>query len=328
MSDEEDESLERKLARLRREIEEVKKEAEHRKQERGVSGDKEVTDNEGDFEQLSQLLRTVEINASLNDRSAQSKLSQSLSKSLKAHAGPDSQGGHPAEGLPTNGNNYSLVYSASQDLGREHTLALAASFESRLTALEKLLGLPALLPDSSPKPILPILDRISAQVNTLTATSASSLDALRHRIRQLTNDAETLSKSRQTARDASGSGGEDASGTVATKRAIDEESQAAKVTALYGTLPTIESIAPLLPSLLARLHSLRELHAEAATASQDLETLEQRTEEISREVKNWKEGLGKVESVINRVEGEWKANANVIETWVKGLETRVQKLGD
>lgn len=99
----------------------------------------------------------------------------------------------------------------------------------------------------------------------------------------------------------------------------------AKLRALYALLPTLTSLSPTLPPLLTRLRSLRTLHANAVTASQTLDEVEQRQDEADKEIRAWREGLKKVEEAVARAESGMLENSSAVETWVKELEERVKK---
>jgi nuclear migration protein JNM1 len=159
------------------------------------------------------------------------------------------------------------------------------------------------------------------------------------RVRQLTQDAEKLKEARtaaKAAQEALRSSENDAPPTstpssrsqniAQSSASVDDEDQAAKINALYGTLPTIEKLAPLLPPVLDRLRSLRTIHADAAGASEALKEVERQQQEMAAEIRKWREGLDKVEAVMKASEGRIGGNMKVVEGWVKELEARMAKL--
>ena len=97
-----------------------------------------------------------------------------------------------------------------------------------------------------------------------------------------------------------------------------------KINALYGVLPTIQQLGPLLPSVLDRLRSLRAIHADAGRAAEGLEGVEKRQEEMSMEIVKWREALEKVEGVMKNTEGVFMGNVGKVEEWVKDLEMRME----
>ncbi|KAI9758377.1 MAG: hypothetical protein M1815_002123 [Lichina confinis] len=102
----------------------------------------------------------------------------------------------------------------------------------------------------------------------------------------------------------------------------------AKVKALYGILPTLQKLSPVVPPLLERLHSLRSMHAGASHASADLDKLESEQEEAAKDIATWREGLEQVEQRMLETENILKGNVQVVEGWVRALEKRVDRMGE
>ncbi|KAI1078270.1 Dynamitin-domain-containing protein [Whalleya microplaca] len=314
LSDEgEGEDLERKIARLKREIEEAKEEYGKQKAEpKGATPDQDT-----DLVSLSQAL---------------DEISAVSEKGITTRALPTRTTHKPAqeqaEGLTlsADGATYTVTYAPNYE--QSHALAKAADFDRRLVLLEKAIGITSsatseLENNGLPRAIMPTLDTLQNQILTLSEASTSSLDSISRRVRTLTQEAEQLEKSRKAAKAAqdalASSGGpppEDA----------DDSEQTAKVNALYGTLPTIENLTPLLPPLLDRLRSLRAIHTEAATASDTLERIESSQSEMASDIKQWREGLEKIETAMGEGETAMTANMKVVDGWVKELEAKIVKL--
>jgi nuclear migration protein JNM1 len=310
--------LERKLARLKREIEEVKEEYGRRQAEKkGAVGEDAGKDLGPDVTALSKMLDGISVTSAATAANASAKFAKDLGTGIKANGPPQSsQGtGDPATYAPT--------YQQS------HALAKAADFDGRLALLEKALGIsPAELPSingsSTAKAILPTLDTLQRQISVISESTPSSLDSISRRVRTLTQEAERLEESRKAAKTA-----QDllraAGGDITSEDGEDSE-QVAKINALYGTLSTIENLSPLLPSLLDRLRSLRAIHADAATASESLERTEKKQAEMTSDIKKWREGLEKVEEAMKNSEAIMSGNMKVVEGWVKDLEQKMEKL--
>ena len=122
-------------------------------------------------------------------------------------------------------------------------------------------------------------------------------------------------------------------GPDGTSAQLDAESQTAlltdqssKINALYSTLPTLQSLTPLLPTVLERLRSLSSIHAGAAEAASDLAELESRQESVEGEIKRWREALEQVEGKMREGEAAMRRNAEVIGKAVKNVEDRVERL--
>jgi nuclear migration protein JNM1 len=313
LSDEDDAgNLARKIARLKREIEEAKE--EYGKQQAASSEPKDEEVPEGEFESLSKVLDDI------------SKLDQSLApRAIPAHP-PATLGENGPEG---DGVSYTITYAPTYE--QTHALAKAADFDNRLVVMEKALGIGSTaMPefDSSglPRAVIPLLEHLHKQVSTLSEASVPSLDSISRRVRALTQEAENLEKARRnakTAHDALTSAG---AAPAPEGIAPEDLEQTAKINALYGTLPTIDNLTPLLPPLLDRLRSLRTIHAEAATASETLARLEQKQAEMAGEIQQWREGLEKVEGAVRAGDATMGKNVDVMSAWVKDLEEKMSKL--
>ncbi|KAL1958209.1 hypothetical protein VTO42DRAFT_5065 [Malbranchea cinnamomea] len=361
LSDEEDETLERKLARLRRETEELKEELALRKREKDEQGAGQEPGKEESLDdgvlKLSRALDSLHAStrSGPDGHSAEATLAQKLASGIQSSSGQ----------APEASSSQAAQQAAPVSPG---ILSHAAAFDARLTLLEAALGIPntpySISPDDPSnadiQPILPTLNHLSSQLSTLTSTlttpststttptaplasTTPHIEALSARIRKLTADAEALSAARTRAAEASraalsarmaaaasnlddnGDGVSLSSDPTEADSAANE--QIAKIQALYATLPTINSLHPLLPSVLERLRSLRAIHAGAAQASEDLSALEQRQAEMKKEIDQWREGLKVVEEKMKEGEAAMKGNMEVIGPWIKELEARLQKLG-
>ncbi|KIE01861.1 Dynamitin subunit 2, partial [Metarhizium majus ARSEF 297] len=311
--DDDDEGLERRIARLKREVEEAKEEYAKRKAATATTttaeaGDK-VLSNER-LDTLSQVLDDIAKPAGL-------EISRGMAKT---HFPPSSSKPEvPADDGPT----YTVTYAPTYE--QSHALAKAADFDRRLLMLEKTLGISAsslseARANGLPRAILPTLDNMEKQISTLAQASTSNLDAVTRRVRTLASEQDKLNESREKAkalREELGKQGQSST---------DASEQESKINALYGILPTIENLTPMLPPLLDRLRSLRAIHADAATASQTLERIETQQAEMTEELKQWKEGLEKMENAMTDGDVTVKGNVKVMEGWVKDLEERMAKL--
>lgn len=336
-SDEEVESLERKLARLRKEVAEVKGEFEQRRAKKEDEATQGPQHEAARLDTLSQILESVDPLSVDSGAGAASRLTKRLAVAAK----PVGNTANPKEGLgfkpaqqTESSSTYTVTYAPTYQ--EEHTLSKVSDFDSRLALIEAALGLDAIpLPtqDKSPsKAILPALDALDIQLATLSTSTETSVDKLSGRVKQLTQDTQALEQARKAAKaaqEALSPSSEDfpsLNGPGKDVEVLDDAEQRSKINALYGTLPTIESLAPLLPSVLDRLRSLRSLHADAATANQTLTKLEARQEDTKQELQGWREGLEKVENVMKQGEQTVKENTGTIEGWIKELEERMRKL--
>jgi nuclear migration protein JNM1 len=309
LSDDDDaESLERKIARLKREVEETKD--EYAKRKGAATGDDDASPGDMRLESLSQ---------TLDDLSRRSGIT-SFKKTDPTTSGADEPTAESLEAGPT----YTITYAPTYE--QTHALAKAADFDRRLLILERSLGISSSFMSEAgegglPRAILPTLDSLEKQVSALSQASTANLDTISRRVRALATEQDKLNESREKAKALREELGKHAGSPPA-----DTSEQEAKINALYAILPTIENLTPILPPLLDRLRSLRAIHADAATASQTLDQIEKQQAEIAGEIKLWKDGIEKLESTVSNGDKVMKTNVEVMEGWVKDLEQRLEKL--
>ncbi|KAK3309623.1 Dynamitin-domain-containing protein [Chaetomium strumarium] len=323
LSDEDDAgNLTRKIARLKREIEEAKEEYGKQKAAAAQSTEEDEVQKD-ELDSISKLLDEI----SGVDESLASRTLPPASTLFAARPQPRVE--ERAHGDSKDGAKYTMTYAPSYE--QTQALSKAADFDRRLVVLEKALGvgstaMPEFDSNGLPRAIIPLLENLHKQISTLSDASVPSLDSISRRVRTLTQEAEGLEKARRNAKAAQDALASTGSGATSEAAAPEDSEQMAKINALYGTLPTIENLAPLLPPLLDRLRSLRMIHADAATAAQTLERLEKKQAEMSSEIQMWREGLEKVESAVREGDATMNRNMDVMSKWVKDLEERMSKL--
>lgn len=321
LSDEEDgTNLERKLARLRREVEEIKEQYAKQKATSRQSGP-EAGGQDQDLASLSEALgELVKESEGFKSRPTHGAVGSAPLRHTSTQ--------EDRETVARDAATYTVTYAPSYE--QTHALAKAADFDRRLVLLEKSLGIgssafPELDANGLPRAVLPTLETLQKHISTLSEASTSSLDTITRRVRTLTQEAENLEKARRNAKAAQEALA--STGVAPVEGASGEDSeQTAKINALYGTLPTIENLAPLLPPLLDRLRSLRAIHADAATASETLDRIEKRQTDMAADIHQWRDGLEKVEAAMQHGEEAMGGNVKVVEGWVKDLEEKIAKL--
>lgn len=310
--DDDDESLERRIARLKREVEEAKSEYLKRKTESQKQEDDDEVASDDRLISLSQVLDEI---SKPTGRPTSVRIPKTATPSSPEEK-PEAPSGDDA--------TYTVTYAPTYE--QSHALAKATDFDRRLLMLEKGLGINAsLLPeagaDGLPRAILPTLDSMNKQISTLSEASTANLDAISRRVRTLAQEQDKLNDSREKAKSLREELGRNGSAAQP-----EESEQEAKINALYGILPTIENLTPILPPLLDRLRSLRAIHADAATASDTLARIEKQQAEMAAELKQWNEGLVKIETAIKEGNDSVEKNKQVMEEWVKDLEERMEDL--
>lgn len=340
-SEDEEESLDRKLARLHKEIAEVKEECERNGEKNKSGSPRALQGMTESVEKLSLVLDGIGPPSRTNDDSSARRLAQGLASVPRLKEPSHGDGENKTKPHNEEGPSYTVSYAPRYQ--EHHAMSKVSAFDTRLALLESTLGIDSIpLPtqrSSSAKPVIPSLDAMDKQLTTLSTSTETSLDSVSRRVRQLTQDTEKLEQARKSARAAQEALRQEAlSPTSDSSRSeaprempkfpeMEDPGLISKINALYGTLPTIESLAPMLPSVLDRLRSLRSLHADAAGAGQTLAKVESRQEEMREELRGWREGLEKVERAMEQGEEVMKGNTETVEGWVKELERRMEGLG-
>ncbi|KAJ5522301.1 hypothetical protein N7527_006416 [Penicillium freii] len=361
LSDSEDESLERRLARLRREVEDLKVEMANKTDgketgngSQGAAAAEKSGENLGDgVAELSRALDNLHASrgAASSSHSAAALLSQKLGSEARSATDAKTQSSADVSKAVS-----TVPAPAASSAG---ILSHAAAFDSRLALLESSIGISSAsnpfiadgINESTSHPVLPALDQLTSRLSALTGllvgtnpTSATPgvanaapgmttphLEALSTRVRKLTTDAEALTAARRKAFEAAKAVhnarlvSSDADVVPALEASTDDD-HAAKIQALYTTLPTIQSLHPLLPSVLERLRSLRACHAGAAHAADSLNELEKRHAEMASEIEQWRDGLTTVEEKMQQGEAALRSNVETVEPWVRDLESRLARL--
>ncbi|KZV76340.1 hypothetical protein PENSPDRAFT_680288 [Peniophora sp. CONT] len=185
----------------------------------------------------------------------------------------------------------------------------AAEIDKRVGELEKVVGSASTSLDETspmPQPLLPLLTRLSTQLNVLT--QPRHLDNISRRLKLLLTDLDRLSASNKHQRQLSTN---DASSGPAAPSAIQDQ--------LAPLLTRLVPMLPHIPHILARLRTLAALHTSAADFSRTLDGLE----EDQRRVRDL---LGELERAVTSVEGSLKENGEVVKKNVAGLEDRISQL--
>lgn len=397
--DSREETLQGRLARLRKEAIELQADIEraegnntvirddnHLRVERDEDGDS-VYEDARHQAQPDDLSRGVEdINRTLNDiqLASRKKKTQTLEEEFLSNISKDkTQSDQQARTVPN-----------QTDSLPESSMSAIAAFSDRITILESLLGVsPLSRTTSSSTSILPTLDVLTTQIETLHNTltprpdaefdgrtrPSAHLDPLAEKIRQLITESKRLEQSRKAAtksfeeflehRDrhanlfnshtsghltstttARQSLSRSASGqlpppdptngtngiTINDQQQLQHpntqlstlflDSQSSKITALYNILPTIQSLEPLLPTVLERLRALSVMHAGAADVKGELDEIERRLARQEEDIVVWRGVVEKVEGEIREGREVLRGNVEGMRGLVSGLEGRVKGL--
>ncbi|KAF4555916.1 Hypothetical protein D9617_2g058810 [Elsinoe fawcettii] len=304
--DDDDEGLARRIARLNREIEEVKAVLRQREErdeiKEGTKKSAEIgtkTPGPEDMRSLSQALDSIQ-DSQKQAISAHARLAKQLATPL------------PSSTLAASPAAFEAQKSEPID---EVSLSKIASFDARLTSLETSLGLNATdisSSDSSVVPVLPTLALLDQQISLLSSPdNVPNLEAKLKALQALQSGTAQQNGTKE---------GEETSDPALAAEDI------AQLRSLYTLIPTLNELGPSVPAILARLRSLRHVHADAAQAGQLLSDLEKRQDETDKELKAWRTGMEKVGEAIQRAEAGFKTNVEEVERWVQELEGKLKGL--
>lgn len=318
--DGEEEPLEAKITRLRREVEECKAEAERAKKDGG--GGEEGAEL-GAVDALCKMLADVK----MPEKGKRTGHMRGGSRSAFHDA--------PTSALP---------HDTVEEMGdQKQTLARISAFDSRLAALEMALGISSLDTvtdtDATSTPLLPTLTLLDQQVATLaSATSLSAIEAAASRIKKLKVDAQDLAQLQQSSISGSQPHPKATATASTTSSSADSDTESEtpqllssddmdRLHTLYTLLSTLQSLSPVVPAVITRLRSLRALHSTAATASAEIEALEQHHADMDKELKMWKDALQKTEEAVKLHAETNGRNGGFVQAWVEDLEARLAGLG-
>lgn len=229
----EDEGLEARIARLRREIEECKAESEREQAQDGEDG--KVAE---DVDELARLLASIDAPSSSRSRS---RAVNGVDREPPVPPEPDGEGTD------------------------EQTLTHVADFDTRLSALEHALGLSSLDaagtgPDAIASPLLPSLNILDQQLSALSsAASLSGLEAARSRVQKLRSEADA----------ANTKGAEDDEETVSIS--ADDLEKLQSLYQLIPTLSSLAPTVPALLARLRSLRTLHATAANAGSDLDEIE---------------------------------------------------------
>jgi nuclear migration protein JNM1 len=315
-SDEEKETFGAKLMRVKKELLELESEYE-----RGLeTGDKSKIEEKDPKQHLEYIANKVDTMYAIRRGGARGPEAQ-LDRTIQKFK--DYKPFEPSPKLTKAlANQPPLPGTQIQRNQLEYVLNQAADFDKRITQLENNLGLNGnTMPELSDRPSLPVfatLQTLEQTLGLLGDASTNNLEGAMQQIKKLTADAEQLKATRSdAARASSGS---------ADSNAIAYPDQEAKINALYGTLPSIDKLSPILPLVLERLRTLRLVHTSAWQADEVLSELQSRQAKQEEEIQKWERQLVIVEKDMEKCTEAMHNNIKVVGDDVKRIDARVDKL--
>lgn len=341
-SDSEDESLERRLARLRREVEELKvemaNEAVSGKDDSVESGTTQSASAAGKPTENALGDGVAELSRALDNLHASSRGGQTTSHSAAAILSQklgSENGSVPAAQLqqqqpPADGSTAVTIVPppAASSAG---ILSHAAAFEGRLSLIEASMGISSSsnpfvgdgISEPALQPVLPSLDQLTSRLSALTGllvgTNPSAgapgtapglttphLEALSTRVRKLTTDAEALASARRRAVDAA---------KAAQAARIASSGSDADAPTAEGSSPSDDDNAAKIQALYATLPTIQSLHPLLPSVLERL-----------RSLRACHAGAAHAADSLDTLEKRQAEMASEIEQWREGLTAVEEKM--
>lgn len=281
----EDESVERRLARLRREVEELKMEMENEAASgKDDSVESETNQSAATEKPMESALGdgVAELSRALDNLHASSRGGQTTSHSAaamltqKLGSGNGSTQVSQGQQPPASGSAVTTV-TPSATASSAGLLSHAAAFEGRLALIEASMGISSSsnpfvgdgISEPALQPVLPSLDQLTSRLSALTGLLVGTnptaggpsavpglttphLEALSTRVRKLTTDAEALASARKRAIDAAKA--------AQAARIASSGSDAEAAPTADGSYPSDDDNASKIQALYATLPTIQSLH--------------------------------------------------------------------
>lgn len=298
----EPETLMQRYSRLKQEVAELLSDVQK------IKGDQKATENilsvpltdmVDDVQQLQKQLLGLQIDQSLSVpllTSAQQSFQSVLLRDLKVQLeGLKAQTATPStERL---GSSLYEVYTPTET-EKFANLSKLSELEERLGLLEGLVGKNTSVStvagglDAEHKNICSAVLNLQAKVALLDVDHIDTISSQLQRLTSLIDEAQTKAKSK-----------------------LDDK----KVSDALQTVTKLWTVAPIVPDLVTRLHSLRELHEHAAQFAGSVTYMTSTQDEMDKQIAN-------LQGLLNQVQGSLQENLSTIQVNLTSLESRISAL--
>lgn len=215
-----------------------------------------------------------------------------------------------------------------------------ASLEHRVAALEKVIGVADLDSRSEGyRPILSSLQEIRQRLKLVTSspasieTSANNLKVLLESVKQI-----RLLKEQQTEEAGNGNGRGGGNDAFAPTAAVPDPGSVLRVSpdahgsggtpldstqqinALYGKIAVVQKFEVVLPKVLERLRALRDLHMDALAANESIKGFDGVVLALKTDIKSWKDAVELMQQNMTAFKTQSDANRTEMEGWVAELK--------
>lgn len=329
---EKESSLDR-FRRLRFELEELEKEVQGEKSDQSQSKVEDAKNSHEDL--LPQLKALRQQLAGLNESSAIGQSDQQ-SDAIKVQA--EARRLLQQLSIASKGRDSAAQREAGASREDKQEGEVPASemvkltdLDHRLAGLESLIGIQDAMQSEAqalPRPLLPSLARIEHLLTLLT--QPRHLDGISRRIKVLVSELERVHEARRKLM-ISGEEGDVTRGEGAENGKIDGSSTInlapetlKKLDTVLPILSRVDSMLPIVPTLLSRLQSLSSLHASSANFAHDVEALQGILKSSNTQSQELKQMLGNLQSSLVENEQRTKDNLVIVEERIESITKRME----
>lgn len=169
----------------------------------------------------------------------------------------------------------------------------AVEMDARMSEIEKAIGIPDLLGETSDLSLQAELNNLHRQVNLLANPEW---------LKDISKKVEKMN--------------------LPDKVDIDEQ----KINLLYNRLTSLPRVDVSLPLALSRLKSLNSLHLQLDSSVGTLDDLEESFTSVNKEISDWKEALESTEQKLDKEKVDFEKNKAEIQNWIGDLKEKVESI--
>lgn len=323
-----DETLEDKIARLTKEVAEVQQEVENNTKNTQLLGTDRQLKNIEDLNTILEKLRSINLKDNSDDTTDVPKevnISNITDKSTTSH-----------HKKPTNSK---ILEENSKQISK------IADIDNRIAVLETMIGLDELdTTNPAYRPILFSLQETRQRLKLIT-TSPTALEKSANNLKsvievvgkiQALNTTRDCKKSniglrsdRKNAEDLTlSANNKNMSFEIKPKEFNSDgtlKSNSQKINELYFKLDTVEKLEEIMPKVLSRLKSLRDLHTDALVTHSSVQEFDEIVLSLTTDIKEWKETQNVVQEKIEKLEHTSAENKKKVKEWNNDLYKKLKK---
>lgn len=194
------------------------------------------------------------------------------------------------------------------------------ALEARLHAIERTLGPDSLQSPFESKPtIQSYIDELARKIN-IVHNPEYQVDSLKSKIVQLSKEVETLSANKRLV--------ESHPTEVSLKADANPNHIYRKIEDLHAKLPHFDHLNSTIPLITARLKTLHTVHADIANTVKTVHDLDQILDDLKSDLQKWNNSIDTVNTNIDKHEVQFASNREHVTQVIKDLDEKVTKLSE